>query len=89
MLAPPQRHRKRKPRAALRADARRYQRDCRKRKKDGLHRCTLWISGVAYEGLIRQLRSTQQLTDKEADDHRRFEAALARLIEAQGKRWAT
>jgi len=86
MLAPPERKRK-KSIALRRANDRRYQRDCRKRKKDGLHRCTLWISGAAYEGLIRQLRSTQQLTDKEADDHRRFEAALTRLVELQGKRW--
>jgi len=65
-----------------------YQRDWRARRKKDLHRVALYISGRAYEGLIRQLILMGQLTDNEANDHRRFEAALAALNEAQGRKWA-
>lgn len=65
-----------------------YQRDHRKRKKAGLHRCTLWISQRAYEGLANQMVADKRLTDSETNDHRLFERALAALVEAQGHRWA-
>jgi len=80
MLAPPEK-RRRKNRA--------YQRASRARRKAGLHRCQLYISGRAYEGLIGQLILMGQLTDSEALDHRRFEAALTAMIEYQGAvKWA-
>jgi hypothetical protein len=86
MLAPPAR-RKRKPPEARRADNRRRQRECRMRQENGLHRCTMWISGAAYEGLIRQLVRTGKLNSDDTD-HRRFEAALTLLIEQQGRSWS-
>jgi len=78
MLAPP---------ARRIADRRRKAKE-RARRKNGLHRCTLWITSAAYEGLLRQFEVTGQLSDKQATDHRRFEAALAALIERQGGEWA-
>ena len=86
MLAPPAR-RKRKPLAQRRADGRRRQRDYRMRQENGLHRVELWLTDEAYMGLLRQLISTRQLTDEQALDRRRFEAALTAMIEHQGRKW--
>jgi hypothetical protein len=88
MLAPPSHHKRRKPLAQRRADGRRRQRDYRMRQESGLHRVELWLSGEAYEGLLRQLVSNGQLTDEQALDRRRFEQALTAMIEQQGHKWA-
>lgn len=88
MLAPPQRRRKHKPIAVLRADARRRKTRQLEREKRGLHRCVLWVSGRAIEGLIRQFMFEGRLTDKAALDHHNFETALAALIEKQGAHWS-
>jgi hypothetical protein len=60
MLAPP---------AKRRADRTRKRRQLR-REKLGLHRCQLWLTDRALEGLIAQLVATGKLTDKAANDHR-------------------
>jgi hypothetical protein len=77
MLAPP---------AKRRADRTRKRRQLR-REKLGLHRCQLWLTDRALEGLITQLVATGKLTDKAANDHRNIETAIAALLEAQGRRW--
>jgi hypothetical protein len=86
MLAPPDRRRKKLERR--RAANRRRKAEQRARGKAGLHRCTLWISGQAYEGLLRQLIHNGQLTDSQANDHHQFELALSARVERQGKEWA-
>jgi len=57
------------------------------RQENGLHRVELWLTDEAYMGLLRQLISTRQLTDEQALDRRRFEAALTAMIEHQGRKW--
>jgi len=92
MLAPPERRRKNRGLKKSTVSERRAADRERKRKqlereKLGLHRCTLWISSSAYEGLLRMFTVTQQLSDAQSTDHHRFEAALAALIETQGREW--
>ena len=77
MLAPPKK----------RAANRRRKAKERARRKNGLHRCELWLSANAYEGLLQQLIMTGALSDSQANDHHRFELAFTALVEAQGVRW--
>jgi hypothetical protein len=78
MLAPP----------ARRLADRRRKAKSRARRKGGLRRYQLWISDRAAEGLINQFIVTGQLSDRDAMNHRKLEAALAALIEKQGEHWA-
>jgi hypothetical protein len=80
--------RKRKTVAVRRADDRRRKNLQLDREKLGLRRCTLWISDAALAGIITQLVMTGQLSDEQAMDHHKLEAALAALIEKQGAHWA-
>jgi len=84
MLAPPERHRKKLER---RAADRRYQRDCRARRKAGLRRCQLWLSGRALEGIVTMLVATGKLSEAESANDVKLDAALAALLEAQGMSW--
>jgi hypothetical protein len=85
MLAPPERRRKKLERRA--ANLRRKHKQL-ERENQRLRRCTLWISDVALAGIITQLVMTGQLSDEQAMDHHKLEAALAALVERQGKEWA-
>jgi hypothetical protein len=60
----------------------------RQRRRDGVRVYKLEISDRAVEGLITQLVTTRSLTEREALDHQRVEAELARLLEQQGERWS-
>jgi hypothetical protein len=88
MLAPPERHRKRKPIAARRAADRKRKRRQLAREKQDLHRLELWVTSSALEGLITQLVLTKQLSDRQSLDRHNVDAAIACLLEAQGRRWA-
>jgi len=70
------------PRARTPAAARQVR--VRQRRKNGLHRCQLWLSGRAIEGLMNQLLATGRLSEQDALDFRRFEIEFARLAEEQG-----
>jgi hypothetical protein len=88
MLAPPQkRRRKKKIEEARRAYARERKRLQHQREKLGLCRVKLWLPGDAVAGLIRQMIVDGKITDEQALDHRKFEAALAQLLAEQGRRW--
>jgi hypothetical protein len=88
MLAPPERRRKRKPTALRRAADRKRKRKQLAREKQDLHRIEAWISGHALVGLINQMIATKQISDRQSLDRRNVDAAIACLLEAQGKRWA-
>jgi hypothetical protein len=79
MLAPP---------AKRRSKNRVNQRAHRERRKNGLRRVQLYLSDRAIEGLLDQMVADKRLADGEANDHSKFERALAALNEAQGRRWA-
>jgi hypothetical protein len=97
MLAPPERcaatrarqarQAKRRTSARRLADRKRKRRSLQRRKA-GLRRCQVWISDIALEGLITQLVATNKLSDKAANDHCTVEAAIAQLLERQGREWA-
>lgn len=71
MLAPPER----------RVADRRRKRKERARRKNGLHRCTLWLTDRALEQLITQFVLDGWLTEQQALHHRNVESALAFLLE--------
>jgi hypothetical protein len=77
MLAPPERRARDRLRKAKQ----------RKRRNAGLCRCQLWLTERALEGLTRQLTITGRLTNKQAADHAKLEAAIAALLEQQGLSW--
>ena len=92
MLAPPQRRRrnpirKHRPLAERRrVDLARKHRQL-DRERAGLRRYQLWLSDRAVEGLIKQLIITGELSDEQAYDHRKLEAALTTAFERQGLVW--
>src|SRR6516162_9264911 len=78
LAAADDRRRKRKPKPITvrrAADLTRKRRQL-ERERLGLHRCELWISARAIEGLIAQLVATGKLTDKAADNYRNVETAI-------------
>jgi hypothetical protein len=89
MLAPPanRRRKRRKSIAVRRADDRRRKRRQLERERQKLHRCTLWLPAIVIEGLAKQFIIGGRLSDREVDDHCRFEIALTHQLIAQGKRW--
>src|SRR5262249_1490376 len=89
MLAPPanRRRKRRKSIAVRRADDRRRKRKQLERERQELHHCTLCLPAILTEGLTRQFILDRRLTDREADDHCRFEIALTHELIAQARRW--
>jgi hypothetical protein len=76
------------PSATNRSPAARRQARVRQRRKNGQHVYKLVLSDIAVEGLVTQMVTAGQLTEREALDHQRVEAELARLLEQQGAHWS-
>ena len=93
MSAPPQRRRSNPIRKQRRPLAERRRVDLARkhrqldRERAGLRRYQLWLSDRAVEGLITQLIITGELTDEQAYDHHKLEAALTTAFERQGLVW--
>jgi hypothetical protein len=75
------------PTVIERSPAARRQARVRQRRREGVHVYRLELADRATEGLIEMMVASGQLSEAEAHDHRRVEAELARLLEAQGERW--
>lgn len=60
----------------------------RQRRRAKVKSYLLFLSNHAVEGLMNQLIASGHLTERAAADRECFQAALARLLEAQGAEWA-
>jgi hypothetical protein len=60
----------------------------RQRRRDKVKSYMLFLSNHAVEGLMNQLIASGHLTERAALDRECFQAALARLLEQQGAKWA-
>jgi len=60
----------------------------RQRRRAKVKSYLLFLSNHAVEGLMNQLIAGGHLTERAAADRACFQAALARLLEQQGKAWA-
>jgi hypothetical protein len=60
----------------------------RARRKTGARCYRLELSDRAAEGIVDMLISTGLVTEREAQNHRRLESAIAQLLEAQGISWS-
>lgn len=60
----------------------------RQRRRAKVKSYILFLSNHAVEGLMNQLIASDYLTERAAADRECFQAALARLLEAQGAEWA-
>jgi hypothetical protein len=74
------------PRA--RTSAARRQARVRQRRREGVHIYRLPLRDICVEGLLDMMRASGRLSEREALDHHRVEAELARLLEEQGERWS-
>jgi len=59
----------------------------RQRRRNGVHMYRLPLRDVCVEGLLSMMIASGRLTERDALNHQRIEAELARLLEAQGARW--
>jgi len=60
----------------------------RQRRRARVRSYLLFLSNHCVEGLMNQLISNGHLTERAAANRECFQAALARLLEQQGAKWA-
>jgi hypothetical protein len=63
------------------------QRKVRAQHRSGRRHHRFWLSDRAVEGLILKFVVEGKLTERDALDHRKVEAAIAALLEEEGQRW--
>jgi hypothetical protein len=63
------------------------QRKVRAQHRNGKRHHGFWLSDRAVEGLIMKFILEGKLTERDALDHRKIEAAIAALVEEEGQRW--
>jgi hypothetical protein len=68
------------------ADAQRQARR-RAHHRNGKRYHGFWLDDRAIEGLILKFVLESKLTERDALDHRKIEAAIAALLEEEGHRW--
>jgi hypothetical protein len=70
-----------------RTSAARRQARRRANHRNGKRHYRFWLSDRAVEGLIMKFILESKLTERDALDHRKIEAAIAALVEEEGLRW--
>ena len=76
-----------KPRRS-RSPAARRQARVRARRRNGVHVYRLELADRSVEGLLAMMIASGRLSEREALQHQRVEAELARLLQEQGERWS-